>query len=51
MSPPRTALPLHIVEDAIIQVPLDQIEQTIGLGSLSVNPSYLRAGLALRFIF
>ena len=47
----KTNLPLHIVEDDIITVPLDQIEQTIGLGGLSVNPSYIRAGLALRFVF
>jgi len=47
----KTMLPLHIVADDIITVPLDQIEQTIGLGGLSVNPSYIRAGLALRFIF
>jgi len=47
----KAELPLHIVEDAIITVPLDQIEQAIGLGSLSINPSYVRAGLALRFVF
>ena len=48
---PKTALPLHIVEDPIITVPIDVIESTIGLGSLSVDPSYIRAGLAIRFIF
>ncbi len=48
---PKTDLPLHVVEDPIITVPIDQIESTIGLGSLRVNPSYFRAGLALRFIF
>lgn len=48
---PKTALPLHVVEDPIITVPIDQIETTIGLGDISVNPSYIRAGLALRFIF
>jgi hypothetical protein len=48
---PKTDLPLHIVEDEIITVPLDTIESTIGLGSLGVNPSYIRAGLAIRFIF
>jgi hypothetical protein len=47
----KTNLPIHIVEDDIITVPLDQIEQRIGLGGLSVNPSYIRAGLAIRFIF
>ena len=47
----KTMLPLHVVADDIITVPLDQIEQTIGLGGLSVNPSYIRAGLALRFVF
>ena len=47
----KAALPLHIVEDAIITVPIDQIEQTIGLGSLNVNPSCIRAGLAIRFVF
>ncbi len=48
---PAVDLQMHIVEDPIITVPIDQIEQTIGLGSLSVNPSYIRAGLAIRFIF
>src|SRR5512140_3281485 len=47
---PQTGLPLHVVEDPIITVPIDQIESTIGLGNLSVNPSYFRAGLALRFV-
>ena len=44
-------LPMHIVEDPIITVPLEEIESTIGLGSLRVNPSYIRIGLALRFVF
>jgi hypothetical protein len=48
---PAADLQMHIVEDPIITVPIDQIEQTIGLGSLKVNPSYIRAGLAIRFIF
>jgi hypothetical protein len=47
----KTDLPLSIVADDIITVPLDEIEQTIGLGGLSVNPSYIRAGLAIRFVF
>jgi hypothetical protein len=47
----RSALALHVVEDPIITVPIDQIEQTIGLGSLNVNPSCIRAGLAIRFVF
>lgn len=47
----RSNLPLHIVEDEIITVPLDEIEATIGLGNLRINPSYFRAGLAIRFIF
>ena len=48
---PKASLPLRIVEDEIITIPLEEIESTIDLGSLSVNPSYIRAGLAIRFIF
>jgi hypothetical protein len=48
---PKTNLPMHVVEDPIITVPIDEIESAIGLGSLRVNPSYFRAGLALRFVF
>jgi hypothetical protein len=44
-------LPLHLVEDEIITIPLDEIEEAIGLGSIRVNPSYFRVGLAIRFIF
>jgi len=47
----KADMPLHIVEDAIITIPIDTIETAIGLGNLSVNPSYIRAGLALRFVF
>ena len=47
----RTPLPLHVVEDELITRPIDEIEATIGLGTLDVNPSYIRAGLAIRFIF
>lgn len=42
---------MHVVEDDLITRPIDEIEATIGLGSLSINPSYIRAGLALRFVF
>lgn len=42
---------MHLVEDDLITRPLDEIEATIGLGTISVNPSYIRAGLALRFVF
>jgi hypothetical protein len=48
---PKTDMPLHVVEDPVITVPLNEIESTIGLGKLRVNPSYIRAGLALRFVF
>ena len=48
---PKTDLQMHVVEDPVITVPLSEIESTIGLGKLSVNPSYFRAGLALRFVF
>jgi hypothetical protein len=48
---PKSDLPLHIVEDELITKPLDEIEATIGLGTLRVNPSYFRAGLAVRFVF
>ncbi|MEN6559959.1 MAG: hypothetical protein ABFD52_04195 [Acidobacteriota bacterium] len=47
----RKDLPLHIVPDDVITVPLDEIEAAIGLGSLRVNPSFFRAGLAIRFVF
>lgn len=47
----KADFPLHIVEDDIITQPIADIEQAIGLGSLRVNPSYFRAGLAIRFIF
>ena len=47
----KADLQMRIVEDPIITVPLEQIESTIGLGRLRVDPSYIRAGLALRFIF
>jgi len=48
---PKSDLQMHIVEDAVITKPLDEIERTIGLGTLRVNPSYFRAGLAVRFVF
>jgi hypothetical protein len=48
---PKSDLKMHIVEDAVITKPLDEIERTIGLGTLRVNPSYFRAGLAVRFVF
>jgi len=48
---PKADLALHVVEDEIITVPIEEIESRIGLGTLSVNPSYIRAGLAIRFIF
>ncbi len=48
---PVTDLQMHVVEDPIIIVPIDRIESTTGLGSLRVNPSYIRAGLAIRFVF
>ena len=47
----KADLPMRIVPDPIITVPIDQIESAIGLGSLRVDPSYIRAGLALRFVF
>ena len=46
-----TDLELHVVEDDVIARPIDEIEATIGLGTLSVNPSYFRAAIALRYIF
>ena len=48
---PESDLQMHIVEDDVITKPLDEIETTIGLGTLRVNPSYFRAGLAIRFVF
>jgi hypothetical protein len=48
---PKTDMQMHVVEDPVITVPISEIESTIGLGKLAVNPSYIRAGLALRFVF
>ena len=48
---PKSDLQMHIVEDDVITKPIDEIETTIGLGTLRVNPSYFRAGLAIRFVF
>ncbi|NTV81200.1 MAG: hypothetical protein HGA24_07240 [Candidatus Aminicenantes bacterium] len=48
---PKSDLQMHVVEDDLITRPIDEIEATIGLGALRVNPSYIRAGLAVRFIF
>lgn len=48
---PKKDVQLHIVADEIITQPIDEIEDTIGLGTLRINPSYFRAGLAVRFIF
>lgn len=42
---------MRLVEDDVITQPLDQIEAAIGLGTISVDPSYIRAGLALRIVF
>jgi hypothetical protein len=48
---PKSDLQMHVIEDDLITKPIDEIEATIGLGALRVNPSYIRAGLAVRFIF
>ncbi len=48
---PKKVVPLHIVEDEVITHPIDEIEATIGLGTLRIDPSYFRAGLAIRFVF
>ena len=48
---PKKDVALHIVDDDIITHPIPEIEQAIGLGTLRINPSYFRAGLAVRFIF
>jgi len=48
---PAANLQMSIVEDDVYKVPIDVIESTIGLGSLSVNPSYFRLGMAIRFVF
>jgi hypothetical protein len=44
-------MPMHIVEDDIYPIPAADIEAAIGLGGIKVNPSYLRVGLVLRFVF
>jgi hypothetical protein len=48
---PAADVQMHIVDDDIYPVPVEQIEQTIGLGRLTIDPSYMRVGLAIRFIF
>jgi hypothetical protein len=48
---PSKDVQMHIVDDPIYPIPAAEIEQAIGLGSISVNPSYFRAGLAIRFVF
>ena len=48
---PEKAENVRQMVTAQYQVPVDVIESTIGLGSLSVNPSYFRLGLAIRFVF
>lgn len=48
---PSEDVQLHIVDDPLYPIPGAEIEQAIGLGSISVNPSFFRAGLAIRFIF
>ncbi len=47
----KADLPLRIVDDEIYTVPVEAIEAAIGLGNLRVDPSYIRAGLAIRFVF
>jgi len=47
----KSNLQMHLLEDELITQPLDEIEAAIGLGTLEINPSYFRAGLALRFVF
>jgi hypothetical protein len=47
----KSNLQMHLLEDELITQPLDEIEAAIGLGRLEINPSYIRAGLALRFVF
>lgn len=48
---PSEEVQLHIVDDPVYPIPGAEIEQAIGLGSISVNPSFFRAGLAIRFVF
>ncbi|HSA95695.1 MAG TPA: hypothetical protein VLJ16_06580 [Acidobacteriota bacterium] len=47
----KSSLQMHLVEDELITQPLNEIEAAIGLGTIEVNASYIRAGLALRFVF
>jgi len=48
---PKKDVQLHIVADDVITKPISEIEDTIDLGTLRIDPSYFRAGLAIRFIF
>jgi len=48
---PATDMAMHVIEDDIYPIPAAEIEAAIGLGRLKVNPSYLRVGLAIRFVF
>jgi opacity protein-like surface antigen len=43
--------PMHLVANEGLTDPLDPIETTLGLGSLTINPSFFRACASLRFAF
>jgi hypothetical protein len=48
---PSKDIQMHVVEDPILPIPAAEIDEAIGLGSISVNPSFFRAALAIRFVF
>jgi len=47
----KSTCDLKIVPSDVITEPIEEIEETINLGSMKVDPSYFRAGLVIRFLF
>jgi hypothetical protein len=43
--------PLHVMPADVLTDPIDQVEGTMGLGSLKVDPSYSRFGAGVKFRF
>jgi hypothetical protein len=48
---PATDMAMHVIDDDIYPIPAEDIDAAIGLGVIKVNPSYMRVGLAIRFVF
>jgi hypothetical protein len=48
---PAADMALRVIDDEIYPIPAAEIDAALGLGSVRVNPSYMRAGLVIRFVF